>query len=92
MIPQPLIAVRDVQASSLWYQAKLGFKSGHGGVEYEQLTFDRRMILQLHHWDAHAHHILVIRIQSRTAMASFSGFRPTGSTKRSSALKTTEAR
>jgi catechol 2,3-dioxygenase-like lactoylglutathione lyase family enzyme len=55
MIPQPLIAVGDVEASSLWYQAVLGFKSGHGGVEYEQLTFGGRMIMQLHHWDTHAH-------------------------------------
>ena len=55
MNPQPLIAVRDVKASSLWYQAVLGFKSGHGGPEYEQLVFDGRMMMQLHHWDAHEH-------------------------------------
>jgi catechol 2,3-dioxygenase-like lactoylglutathione lyase family enzyme len=28
---QPLIAVRDVEASSRWYQSLLGCKSGHGG-------------------------------------------------------------
>lgn len=55
MHPQPLIAVRDVQASSRWYQAVLGFKSVHGGSDYEQLTFKGRMVLQLHHWDAHEH-------------------------------------
>ncbi|MEO5730034.1 MAG: VOC family protein [Byssovorax sp.] len=55
MNPQPLIAVRDVKASSLWYQAVLGFKSGHGGPEYEQLVFEGRMVMQLHHWDAHEH-------------------------------------
>jgi catechol 2,3-dioxygenase-like lactoylglutathione lyase family enzyme len=55
MNPQPLIAVRDVKASSLWYQAVLGFASGHGGPEYEQLVFEGRMVMQLHHWDAHDH-------------------------------------
>jgi hypothetical protein len=50
-----MIAVRDVVASSRWYQALLGCKSGHGGPEYEQLVHDGRLILQLHHWDAHEH-------------------------------------
>lgn len=55
MNPQPLIAVRDVKASSLWYQAVLGCQSGHGGAEYEQLVSDGRIVMQLHHWDAHEH-------------------------------------
>lgn len=55
MNPQPLIAVRDVKASSLWYQAVLGLESGHGGPEYEQLVSEGRMVMQLHHWDAHEH-------------------------------------
>lgn len=55
MHPQPLIAVRDVQASSRWYQALLGCQSGHGGPEYEQLVVGERMIMQLHAWDAHEH-------------------------------------
>ena len=55
MNPQPLIAVSDVQASSLWYQAVLGCQSGHGGPEYEQLVSGGRMVMQLHDWDAHAH-------------------------------------
>ncbi len=53
--PQPLIAVRDVEASSLWYQGVLGFTSGHGGSAYEQLVADGRMVMQLHHWDSHQH-------------------------------------
>jgi len=52
---QPMIAVRDVAASSRWYQALLGCKSGHGGNEYEQIVSDGKIILQLHHWDAHEH-------------------------------------
>ena len=55
MRPQPLIAVHDVAASSRWYQSLLGCESGHGGPEYEQLVCDGRMVLQLHHWDAHQH-------------------------------------
>ena len=55
MNPQPLIAVRDVIASSRWYQAVLGLQSGHGGADYEQLIFGGRIVMQLHHWDAHEH-------------------------------------
>jgi catechol 2,3-dioxygenase-like lactoylglutathione lyase family enzyme len=52
---QPLIAVRDVEASSRWYQQLLGALSGHGGAEYERLVKDGHLILQLHHWNAHEH-------------------------------------
>ncbi|ENX36586.1 hypothetical protein F889_00301 [Acinetobacter colistiniresistens] len=55
MYPQPLIAVADVEKTSLWYQTVLGLKSGHGGREYEQLLFEQRMVLQLHQWQAHDH-------------------------------------
>lgn len=55
MYAQPLIAVRNVQVSSRWYQAVLGCESGHGGPDYEQIVYKGRMILQLHHWDAHEH-------------------------------------
>ena len=56
MLPQPLICVRDVEASSRWYQHLLGARSAHGGPEYERLVVDGRLILQLHHWDARHHH------------------------------------
>jgi catechol 2,3-dioxygenase-like lactoylglutathione lyase family enzyme len=52
---QPLIAVRDVAASSRWYQELLGCESGHGGSEYERLVKDGELILQLHAWGAHDH-------------------------------------
>ena len=56
MKPQPLIAVRDVEASSRWYQDLLGCTSGHGGAEYEQLVDPAgTLILQLHAWGAHEH-------------------------------------
>ncbi len=35
--PQTLLAVADVEASSRWYQQLLGFRSDHGGPEYERL-------------------------------------------------------
>lgn len=55
MQPQPLIAVHNVQSSSQWYQHLLGLQSAHGGDEYERLTHQGRLVLQLHHWDAHQH-------------------------------------
>ena len=55
MEPQPLIAVADVEASSLWYRELLGCESGHGGPDYERLLSGGRLILQLHRWDAHDH-------------------------------------
>ena len=55
MEPQPLIAVRDVEASSLWYRELLGCESGHGGPDYERLVSGDRIVLQLHRWDADDH-------------------------------------
>ena len=55
MKPQPMLAVRDVQATSTWYQRVLGLSSGHGGAEYEQLLAEGELVLQLHEWDAHEH-------------------------------------
>ena len=56
MRPQPLICVRDVEASSRWYQRLLGCRSDHGGSHYERLVSQGRLILQLHHWDVEHHH------------------------------------
>jgi len=56
MRPQPLICVRDVEASSRWYQRLLGCQSGHGGPEYERLVSEGRLIFQLHAWDVEHHH------------------------------------
>ena len=52
---QPLIAVKDVEASSTWYRQLLDCKSGHGGRDYEQILSDGELILQLHDWDADEH-------------------------------------
>ena len=53
---QPMIAVRDVEASSRWYQQLLGLQSGHGGPEYERLVADGVLVLQLHHREVGHHH------------------------------------
>ncbi|HET6383008.1 MAG TPA: VOC family protein [Armatimonadota bacterium] len=52
---EPLIAVRDVESSSLWYRRLLGCQSGHGGREYERILDGDRIVLQLHDWNAHEH-------------------------------------
>ena len=52
---QPLIAVRDVKASSGWYRQLLNLKSGHGGREYERLLCDGELVMQLHAWNAEEH-------------------------------------
>jgi catechol 2,3-dioxygenase-like lactoylglutathione lyase family enzyme len=56
MRPQPLICVRDVEASSRWYQQLLGCRGAHGGQDYERLVSGDRLILQLHRWDVEHHH------------------------------------
>jgi catechol 2,3-dioxygenase-like lactoylglutathione lyase family enzyme len=56
MRPQPLICVRDVEASSTWYQRLLGCQSDHGGAEYERLVSGGVLVLQLHRWGVEHHH------------------------------------
>jgi catechol 2,3-dioxygenase-like lactoylglutathione lyase family enzyme len=53
---QPLLCVRDVKASSRWYQTVLGVKSGHGGDEYEMLMDGQVMVMQLHCFEQDHHH------------------------------------
>jgi len=54
--PQPLLVVRDVEASSGWYQTLLGLRSDHGGPHYERLLSDGELVLQLHSFDVeHGH-------------------------------------
>lgn len=56
MRPQPLLAVTNVEKSSLWYQRLLGCKSAHGGAEYERLEHDGVLVLQLHSFQVEHHH------------------------------------
>jgi predicted enzyme related to lactoylglutathione lyase len=54
--PQTMLAVRDVEAASRWYQRLLGLASDHGGPEYERLLAEGVLVLQLHRWDVEHHH------------------------------------
>jgi predicted enzyme related to lactoylglutathione lyase len=56
---QTMITVRDVEASSQWYQELLGLRSDHGGREYERLLADGALVLQLHHEGTAHHHGLI---------------------------------
>jgi catechol 2,3-dioxygenase-like lactoylglutathione lyase family enzyme len=60
---QPLIAVRDVRASSRFYQRLLGLEGLDGGSDhrdvYDRLLSGGRIVLQLHAWDAEEHPNLV---------------------------------
>ena len=61
---QPLIAVRDVRASSLWYAELLGADSlpehPHRDL-YDRISCSGRLLLQLHAWDEENHPNLVNR-------------------------------
>jgi predicted enzyme related to lactoylglutathione lyase len=57
---QTMIAVRDVEASSRWYQQLLGLRSDHGGPDYERLLAGETLVLQLHHRDVEHHHGLFV--------------------------------
>lgn len=52
----PIIAVKDVETSSKWYQSVFGWKGMHGGNEFEVLVAkDDEIMLCLHKWGAHEH-------------------------------------
>jgi catechol 2,3-dioxygenase-like lactoylglutathione lyase family enzyme len=53
-----MLQVRDVVASSAWYQSAIGLTSGHGGEEFEMLLAGNDFVLQLHRIDAHEHGLL----------------------------------
>ncbi len=62
MQSQPLIAVRDVRASSRWYTKLLGADSlpehSHRDI-YERISHSGHLLLQLHAWDEEDHPNLV---------------------------------
>ena len=59
---QPLIAVRDVRASSRWYRELLGADSlpehSHRDI-YDRISLSGQVLLQLHAWDEEDHPNLV---------------------------------
>jgi catechol 2,3-dioxygenase-like lactoylglutathione lyase family enzyme len=69
VVPQPLVAVRDVMASKRWYATLLGLRpdampSDHGHL-YGRLWSGDRLVLQLHAWDEEDHPNLVHREEAR---------------------------
>jgi catechol 2,3-dioxygenase-like lactoylglutathione lyase family enzyme len=59
---QPLIAVRDVRASSRWYRQLLGVDTlpeHEHRDSYDRMLYDGHLVLQLHAWDEENHPNLV---------------------------------
>ena len=54
--PQPMVVLRDVEASRRFYLRVLGAESGHGGNEYEQIVCDGEIVLQIHDIEVEDHH------------------------------------
>ncbi|MCE7057562.1 VOC family protein [Algoriphagus sp. AGSA1] len=53
---ETIIAVKDVDKSSKWYQDFMGLKSKHGGGNFEMLADTKgTVILCLHRWGEHEH-------------------------------------
>ena len=52
----PIIAVKDVEASSQWYQSVFNCRSMHGGKEFDILVSGgNEVLLCLHKWGEHKH-------------------------------------
>ncbi|HPK09512.1 MAG TPA: hypothetical protein PK147_08050 [Saprospiraceae bacterium] len=52
----PIIAVKDVTLSSIWYQRVFGCTRIHGGEEFSVLVGkDKDVLLCLHKWGEHDH-------------------------------------
>ncbi len=53
----PMLFVRDVVASSRWYQQLFGLASAHGGDEFEMLVDGSDLVLTLHDRTIDEHHL-----------------------------------
>jgi len=52
----PIIAVKDIEASLNWYQQVFGFRKIHGGNEFAVLVSENdEILLCLHKWEEHHH-------------------------------------
>ncbi len=52
----PIIAVKNIEASSEWYQKIFGLRNDHGGDHFSVLiSDDNEIILCLHKWEEHNH-------------------------------------
>jgi catechol 2,3-dioxygenase-like lactoylglutathione lyase family enzyme len=56
----PIIAVKDIDASTTWYQLAFGFKNLHGGKHFATLASEHdEIVLCLHQWAAHEHPTMI---------------------------------
>jgi hypothetical protein len=51
----PIIAVKDIEISSTWYQSVFNCRSMHGGKEFDILTSENEILICLHKWGEHKH-------------------------------------
>ena len=52
----PIIAVKDVEASSKWYQSVFCCRSKHGGRDFDVLVSENgEVLICLHKWEQHGH-------------------------------------
>jgi predicted enzyme related to lactoylglutathione lyase len=52
----PIIAVKDVKASSKWYQSVFDCRSMHGGKEFDIIVSETgEILICLHTWGEHQH-------------------------------------
>ncbi|MEO6456490.1 MAG: VOC family protein [Ginsengibacter sp.] len=52
----PIIAVKDIEASSSWYQKIFELRNNHGGEHFSTLVSDdNEILLCLHKWEEHNH-------------------------------------
>jgi hypothetical protein len=52
----PIIAVKDIETSSKWYQSVFNCRSMHGGSEFEILvSANDEILICLHKWGEHGH-------------------------------------
>ena len=56
----PIIAVKDVEASSKWYQSVFECRSMHGGKEFDILVSENdEILICLHKWGEHQHPTMI---------------------------------
>ncbi|HAY3544364.1 VOC family protein [Elizabethkingia anophelis] len=56
---ETIIAVKNISASSVFYQRLLGCNSAHGGETFEILKDGNVVILCLHKWGKHEHPTMI---------------------------------
>lgn len=51
----PILAVKDIKVSSIWYQQVFRCKSNHEGNHFDILTLEGEVLICLHKWNEHDH-------------------------------------